>query len=151
MPYVSAMSVEERETFLGEARVGILAVDEPGRGPLAVPIWYRYLDGVIELGIDGRSLKARLLRSAGRATLTVQDEQPPYRYVSVEGPIEFVDRVRDVPEVAARYLGVELGDWYAARNPATPNTVVVVLTPAHWRTQDFGAGVRRAEAGSTGP
>lgn len=144
MPYESAMSVAEREAFLSEARVGILAVAEPDRGPLAVPIWYRVVDGVIELGIDGRSLKARLLRAAGRATLVVQDDAPPYRYVAVEGPIEFTDRVRDVPAVATRYLGAELGAWYAERNPATQNTAVVLLTPEHWRTQDFSSGVQRA-------
>jgi hypothetical protein len=146
VPYESAMSVQDRTAFLEEARVGILAIAEPDRGPLALPIWYRLVDGEIELGIDGRSLKARLLRAAGRATLTVQDESPPYRYVSVEGPIAFVDRERDVPTVAARYLGAELGAWYAEHNPATHNTVVVVLTPEHWRTQDFSAGVRDSGA-----
>jgi len=145
VPYESAMSVAERESFLAEARVAILSIDEPGRGPLALPIWYDVVDGKVELAIDGRSLKARLLRGAGRATLTIQDESPPYRYVSVEGPVEFTDKVRDTRAVASRYLGDELGAWYAERNPATHNTVVVALTPEHWRTQDFGSGVRAAE------
>jgi len=126
VPYESAMSVAERESFLAEARVAILSIDEPGRGPLALPIWYDVVD-------------------AGRATLTIQDESPPYRYVSVEGPVEFTDKVRDTRAVASRYLGDELGAWYAERNPATHNTVVVALTPEHWRTQDFGSGVRAAE------
>lgn len=131
------MSVSAREAFLAAVHVAVLSIDEPGRGPFAAPIWYRYVDGAIELGLDGRSKKAHLLRAAGRATLLVQDEEPPYKYVCVEGPVEFVDRERDVAAVATRYLGEEIGAWYTERNPATHNTVVVELHPEHWRTQDF--------------
>ena len=31
------MTRAEREAFLADTRVGILAVEQPGRGPLAVP------------------------------------------------------------------------------------------------------------------
>ncbi len=132
-----AMTKDEREAYLAEVHVGILAVDEPGRGPLALPVWYRYIDGAIEIGIDGQSLKAQLLRAAGRATLTVQSETPPYLYVSVQGPVVILDEQRDDFEVAGRYLGPELGKWYAETNPSTSQSVVVRLTPESWRTMDF--------------
>ncbi len=132
-----AMTKDEREAYLAEVHVGILAVDEPGRGPLALPVWYRYIDGAIEIGIDGQSLKAQLLRAAGRATLTVQTETPPYLYVSVQGPVVILDEQRDDFEVAGRYLGPELGKWYAETNPSTSQSVVVRLTPESWRTMDF--------------
>ena len=132
-----AMTREEREAFLTEVHVGVLAVDEPGRGPMALPIWYRYVDGVVEIGMHGSSLKARLLRDAGRATMTVQTETAPYQYVSVEGPVS-VDAVqRDDLEMASRYLGPELGKWYAEHNPSTEESVTVTLRPEHWRTHDF--------------
>ena len=132
-----AMTKDEREAFLADVHVGILAVDEAGRGPMALPIWYRYVDGVVEIGMNGGSLKARLLRAAGRATLTVQTETAPYQYVSVEGPVA-VDAVqRDDLEMASRYLGPELGRWYAEHNPSTNASVTVTLTPEHWRTHDF--------------
>ena len=73
------MTREEREAFLADVHIGILSVDEPGRGPTALPIWYLVEDGDVIIGIDGASLKARLLRAAGRATLTVQTETPPYK------------------------------------------------------------------------
>jgi len=133
-----AMTKEERAAFLADVHVGILAVDEADRGPMALPIWYRYVDGVVEIGMNGDSLKARLLRAAGRATLTVQTETAPYRYVSVEGPVT-VDAVqRDDLEMATRYLGPEIGAWYAEHNPSTAASVPVTLTPEHWRTHDFG-------------
>ena len=92
MPHRSSMSEAEREEFLSGVHVAVLAVEEPGRGPLALPIWYQYRAGTIEFGVDGGSRKAELLRAAGRATITVQDEAPPYRYVSAEGPVEIAPR-----------------------------------------------------------
>ncbi len=132
-----SMTFTEREAFLADVHVGVLAVDEPGRGPLAMPIWYIYEDGEVLIGMDGNSLKARLLRAAGRATMTVQTERPPYLYVSVEGPVVVTAIQRDDLEMATRYLGAELGAWYADNNPSTADSVLVRLTPEHWRTMDF--------------
>ena len=111
-----AMTTQEREAFLADVHVGILAVDEPG---------------------DGGSLKARLLRAAGRATLTVQTETPPYQYVCVEGPVTIEATQRDDLEMASRYLGPAMGKWYADTNPSTAQSVTAVLRPEHWRTFDF--------------
>lgn len=132
-----AMTKAEREEFLADLHVGLLAIDEPGRGPLNLPIWYLYRDGEVLIGMGGQSLKARLLRNAGRATLLVQTEDPPYKYVSVEGPVTVEAVQRDDLEMASRYLGPELGQWYADNNPSTAESVTVILRPEHWRTHDF--------------
>jgi nitroimidazol reductase NimA-like FMN-containing flavoprotein (pyridoxamine 5'-phosphate oxidase superfamily) len=133
-----SMTAAEREAFLAGVRVGILAVDEPGRGPLAVPVWYQYEDGRIRVGMDADSLKARLVRAAGRATFTVQTETAPYQYVSVEGPAVVEPATGDNLAVATRYLGPELGAWYAEQNPVTESSVIVTITPERWRTMDYG-------------
>jgi hypothetical protein len=133
-----AMTVAEREAFLADVRVGVLAVDRLGRGPLALPIWYVVEDGLVKLSIDRTTLKGRLLAEAERATLTVQDEAPPYKYAAVEGPVTLSDDLLDVQALASRYLGEELGAWYAQENPHGPEAVTVVLTPETWNTFDFG-------------
>lgn len=132
------MTPEEREAFLAGVHVGVLAIEEAGRGPLAVPIWYLYREGEVRMGMDGSSVKARLLAAAGRATLTVQNEAPPYQYVSVEGPVVVEDSPRDVLEMATRYLGPELGRWYADNSPSGDVAVLVRLVPERWRTKDYG-------------
>jgi nitroimidazol reductase NimA-like FMN-containing flavoprotein (pyridoxamine 5'-phosphate oxidase superfamily) len=133
-----SMTRGEREAFLADVHVGVLAVEQPGRGPLALPIWYLVEDGDVLIGMGGSSKKAELLRAAGRATLTVQTEDPPYKYASVEGPVAIEVHQRDDLEMASRYLGPELGRWYADHNPSTTESVVVRLTPEHWLTKDFG-------------
>jgi nitroimidazol reductase NimA-like FMN-containing flavoprotein (pyridoxamine 5'-phosphate oxidase superfamily) len=41
-----SMSAGEREAFLAEVHVGVLAVEGgPGRGPLVTPVWYSYRPG----------------------------------------------------------------------------------------------------------
>jgi nitroimidazol reductase NimA-like FMN-containing flavoprotein (pyridoxamine 5'-phosphate oxidase superfamily) len=134
-----AMSRAEREAFLADVHVGVLSVADAPRGPWSLPIWYVVAeDGTVEMRLEGGSKKARLLREAGRATLVAQTETPPYQYVSVEGPVELVPSERDVRAVADRYLGAELGAWYTAENPNTPDSMTARLTPEHWNTMDFG-------------
>lgn len=132
-----AMTEAERTAFLAEVHVGVLAVDEPARGPHALPIWYLYEAGDVLVGIDGTSRKAELLRAAGRATLTVQSEVAPYKYVSVEGPVSLEPAVHDELALAVRYLGLDLGAWYVEHNPRTAESLTIRLRPEHWRTFDF--------------
>lgn len=131
------MTRAEREAFLAEVHVGVLAVDEPGRAPHALPIWYLYVDGDLLIGIEGSSRKAALLRAAGRATVTAQSEAIPYKYVSVEGPVTLEPAYHDEIVLAARYLGDELAIWYVDNNPRTDDSVTIRLHPEHWRTFDF--------------
>jgi len=135
------MTVEERGAFLADVHVGILSIARSGKGPLALPIWYQYEDGDVVIGMGGSSLKAKLLRRAGRATMTVQTETPPYKYVMVEGPVVVLHEQRDDLAMASRYLGPALGKWYAENNPSTNESVIVRLKPEHWLTCDFGKGM----------
>jgi Pyridoxamine 5'-phosphate oxidase len=130
------MTEAEREEFLADLHVGIVAVDEPGRGPLSLPIWY-VMDGRdVVMRISEGSVKHRLLEAAGRATLTVQTETAPYKYVSVEGPIITGPATSDGLEMATRYLGPELGQWYVDNAPSE-DIVDARLRPEHWRSHDF--------------
>lgn len=132
------MSVEQREEFLAGVHVGILSIQRDGKGPLALPIWYQFEDGQVLVHMDGESVKAKLLRRHGRASLTVQDETPPYRYVMVEGPVTVAHEGRSVLSMAVRYLGDQLGRQYAEANPPTDQSVVARLTPERWLTTDYG-------------
>jgi len=137
MTETGAMTVAERVAFVAGVHVGVLAVDEAGRGPHALPIWYLYDDGEVLIGIDGSSRKAALLRAAGRASLTVQTETAPYQYVSIEGPVVLERAMHDELALATRYLGTELGAWYVEHNPRTDDSLTVRLRPEYWRTFDF--------------
>ncbi len=137
-----AMTKEEREAFLAEMHVGILSISDASRGPLTVPIWYSYCPGEeVRMVTGGSSRKARLLRAAGRASLCVQTETPPYKYVSVEGPVvvgEPPDPERDVRQMAHRYLGAQMGDMYLQMTEAArQQSILVRLRPQRWLSVDY--------------
>jgi hypothetical protein len=70
--------------------------------------------------LTGRwSRKAAAIRAAGRFSLCVQDDIPPYRYVSVEGPIVGEEEVDPAERLAMarRYLGDAGDDRYVTDNP----------------------------------
>lgn len=136
------MTGEEREAFLADVHVGVISVAEPGRGPLAAPIWYGYEPGGVLWVLTGpESRKGRLLAAAGRMTMVVQTETPPYKYVSVEGPIvaiEPADVERDARPMAHRYLGREMGDRYIdATRGEGEGSVRVSMRPERWLTVDY--------------
>ena len=138
------MTKQEREAFLAEVHVGVISIAEIGRGPLTVPIWYNYeAGGEIRIMTGRESRKGRLLAHAGRFSLCAQTESPPYKYVSVEGPIvstEAADIERDLRPLARRYLGKEGGDRYVeeTRNlPTHSDNVLIRMRPERWLTTDY--------------
>ena len=139
-----SMTKQEREAFLAGVHVGIISIADQGRGPLAVPIWYAYdAGGDLRIMTGRESQKGRLLARAGRFSLCVQTENPPYKYVSVEGPIistAAADIERDLRPLARRYLGEKIGDRYVeeTRNLPTHNdNVLIRMRPERWLTTDY--------------
>jgi hypothetical protein len=141
----SVMSVAGREEFLAGMRVGVLsaAVGKTGR-TLAVPVWYSYQPGGLVTVLTGRrSRKAGAIRAAGRFGLCVQDGSPPYRYVTVEGPVVSEEELGPAERLAMarRYLGSPGGDRYVADNPDPEReNVAFRMRPEHWLSQDQGTG-----------
>lgn len=134
------MTAEEREAFLSELHVGILAIADADRAPLTLPIWYGYQPGgEVEIITDSSSRKARLLAVAGRFSLCAQTEQAPYKYVSVEGPVSATrpaDLEQDLRPMAHRYLGTDLGDGYVAGSTIV-GQIVISMRPERWRSVDY--------------
>ncbi len=136
------MGAAERERFLAAVHVGVLSVAAgEGRGPLSVPVWYDYTPGGQVSVITGRnSRKGLAIRAAGRMSVCAQDENPPYRYVSVEGPV--VAEELDLDErlaMARRYLGTKGGDQYVASNPDSAGEMMMFrMSPGHWLAVDYG-------------
>lgn len=133
------MTSDEREKFLSDVRVGVIAVERGDRAPLSVPIWYGYRPGGdVLLWTESASLKHRLIKEAGRFAITAQDEQPPYRYVTAEGDVTGIDPAQDavVREIAIRYLGEAEGNAFTDQN-LTPTSVIIRMRPQRWLSFDY--------------
>ena len=138
-----SMSRTQREAFLTGTHVAVVSVADGERGPLTLPVWYRYEPGgAVCFVTGGTSRKLALIRKAGRVSLCVQTETAPYEYVVVEGPatIGQPDYERDIRAVALRYLGAEVGEMYlaiTAEQRAAEGEVLVSVRPERWLTADF--------------
>lgn len=136
-----SMTEREREEFLAGLHVGVLAVERSDGPPLAVPVWYGYEPGgAVEVLTSAGSLKGRLVTAAGRASLCAQQEELPYKYVTVEGPVEIEllgDRTHgEIEAMAIRYLGDEMGRAYAARGVAD-DEIRIRISSERWLSVDY--------------
>jgi nitroimidazol reductase NimA-like FMN-containing flavoprotein (pyridoxamine 5'-phosphate oxidase superfamily) len=135
------MSRTERDAFLMGRHVGVISIEDEGRGPISAPIWYDYTPQAGLWVITARdSRKGVALERAGRFSLVAQQEDMPYRYVSVEGPIverRPADTEKDRRPMAQRYFGVEFGNAYVDSDPGEGN-VLYRMQPERWLTVDYG-------------
>jgi nitroimidazol reductase NimA-like FMN-containing flavoprotein (pyridoxamine 5'-phosphate oxidase superfamily) len=136
-----ALSRSEAEKFLADLHVGVFSVSDDRRGPITVPLWYLYEPGGDILLVTPRtSRKIPLVQAIGRASFCVQDERPPFRYVSVEGPatVETVPTEPYVLQQAVRYLGRARGEAYTRQTADyRAEEVLVRIRPARWFSADF--------------
>ena len=141
------MTEQERQEFLAEPHVAVLSVARGGdRPPHTTPVWYGYLPGgniTFFTGTQGRrSRKAGHIEKAGVLSLTVQREEFPYRYVTVEGTVVGADRPPSAEQmlaVARRYLPEEQAQWFVKAELEYPASEFVLFTvrPDRWLTFDF--------------
>ena len=135
----TTMTRAEREAFLADLHVGVLAIPTED-APLTAPIWYDYEPGgEIWLLTGPESRKGRLLAEGMQVTLVAQQESLPYAYVSVTGTVSRITSpgAGDTLHMATRYLGEEMGRGYAEAN-ADGTSVRVSIRPERWLTVDYG-------------
>ena len=140
----TAMTQQEKEAFLAAVHVGVLSIPRDGQAPLTVPVWYSYEAGGEIWFVTGRtSRKGQLLAPGRPVSFCVQDEQPPYKYVTVEGTVTAVkpsETERDVRPLAYRYLGRERGDRYMETTGGAETreeNILVCIRPQRWLAVDY--------------
>ncbi len=139
----TTMTPEERREFLSLPLTAVISIPEPGRGPLAVPVWFYFdANGDICIWTGSQSRKGRLLRAAQRISVCVQEPRPPYKYVCAEGHfnLEPVQYERDVRPMALRYFGEQEGEKFLASiggAGGVAGDLLVRLHPDHWLSVDY--------------
>ncbi|MEO6457702.1 MAG: PPOX class F420-dependent oxidoreductase [Chloroflexia bacterium] len=131
MPDVT-ISPEVRDFLLTGTRTAKLAtVREDGR-PHVVPIWIQLDGNEIVFNTGKRSIKALNMQRDPRVCLCVDDEQPPFGFVLIEGTIHFSDEPDELltwaTRIGGRYMGEDLAEAYGKRN-SVPGEFLVRLAP----------------------
>ena len=115
----------------GTRTAKVAYVGKDGR-PLVAPVWFIVDGGQLVFNTGADTAKGRALVRDSRITLLIDDENPPFSFVQIQGtaslsedPAELLDTAT---RIAARYMGPDLAEQYGRRN-GVPGELVVRLTP----------------------
>lgn len=126
------MTDDERRAFLLHGtRTGKLATVRADGRPHVAPIWF-VLDGdtiVFNTGAD--TVKGKALARDPRVTICVDDEDPPFAFVIVEGVAELSDDVEEMlpwsTAIGGRYMGSVRAEAFGRRNAVEGELLVRVV------------------------
>ena len=112
------MGEQEREEFLKEANVAVLATVGRGERAHAAPIWYLYEDGVFIMSTGRGSQKHRNIERQPEVSLVVDRRTLPYYAATARGSAEIGPPLSEAERsrLAVRYLGEELAQAYLSRS-----------------------------------
>ena len=114
-------------------RTGKLAVVRKDGTPHVVPIWF-VLDGDDFVFTTGATTtKGYALRRDGHAAICIDDDRPPFAYVSAAGAVEISEDLDEMlvwaTRLGARYMGADAAEQFGRRN-AVAGELLVRLTPS---------------------
>ncbi len=125
---------DEAAAFLSEgtrtAKLAYVAAD--GR-PLVAPVWFIVDGGQLVFFNTGKTTaKGHALSRDPRVAICVDDQDPPFSFVQVQGTASLSEDPDELLElatrIAARYMGAERAEEFGRRN-GVPGELVVRVTP----------------------
>ncbi|MEU3688538.1 PPOX class F420-dependent oxidoreductase [Streptomyces narbonensis] len=118
---MTRMTEDQWRTFVSAGtRTGKLATVRDDGSPHVVPVWF-LLDGedfVFNTGKD--TVKGRNLSRDPRVSLCVDDDSPPFAYVTLSGRAELDEDPAELrhwaARIGARYMGEDRAEEFGERN-----------------------------------
>lgn len=145
MPHHHPMTDAEVLAFLGSEppHTGKLATVRADGRPHVAPIWFA-LDttaigpdspiGDIVFNTGADTVKGKALARDRRVALCVDDDRPPFSFVTIEGTATISEDLEEVAHWATvlggRYMGAAQAEQYGRRN-GVPDELVVRVRPTH--------------------
>jgi PPOX class probable F420-dependent enzyme len=130
---VHQMTQDETRAFLLEGtQTAALATVRPDGRPHVAPIWFTLDCDDLLFNTGENTVKGANLQRDGRVALMVDDEEPPFAFVSIEGDVSLSDDLDTMrywaTRIAARYMGEDQAEPYGKRN-AVPGELLVRVRP----------------------
>jgi PPOX class probable F420-dependent enzyme len=125
------MAKDQWQAFVSEGtRTGKLSTVRADGSPHVAPVWF-LLDGDDLVFLTGRdTVKGRNLARDCRVAICVDDERPPFDFVTLHGRAQLsedLDALRVwATRIAARYMGADRAQEYGDRNGVLGEVLVRV-------------------------
>lgn len=119
--------------FLSEGtRTGKLGYVASDGRPLIAPVWFIVDGGQLIFNTGRDTAKGRALARDPRVVICVDEQDPPFSFVQVQGVASTGEEPDDLLDTATRiggrYMGADRADEFGRRN-AVPGELVVRVTP----------------------
>ena len=127
------MTNEEYRSFmLDRARTAVLTTVRADGRPHAAPIWFDLDDDTLVFTTGESTMKGRNMRRDARVSLCIDEEEPPFHFVLIEGAADLTagdpDLLYWATRIGGRYMGVARANEYGRRN-AVEGELLVRVTP----------------------
>jgi PPOX class probable F420-dependent enzyme len=128
------MSEDEMWAFLDAdpPRPAVVATVRSDGRPHAVPVWYATDAHTLVFMTGEGTVKGRALRRDPWVAMCVDDDRPPFSFVSIEGDASVSDELTEVRRFATllggRYMGAARAEEFGARN-GVPGELLVRVHP----------------------
>ncbi|HWH11003.1 MAG TPA: PPOX class F420-dependent oxidoreductase [Solirubrobacteraceae bacterium] len=131
---------EWREFVTAGTRTGKLATTRRDGRPHVVPIWF-VLDGDdVVFNTGAESIKGRSLRRTGWASMCVDDDRPPFSFVTISGPVRISTDLEEMlayaTRIGGRYMGGELAEEFGRRNAVEGELLVRLAAESVFALRD---------------
>lgn len=139
---MTEMSIKEIKSFLKQGTfTGKLATVKEDGSPHVVPIWFVLVEdgnskgkiGEIILTTGSTSIKARNIQRDNRVSISIDDQIPPFSFVTVHGTAKIQnpkgnELLRCATKIAERYMGKGNAKKYGKVN-SSEGAVMVSIKP----------------------
>ena len=127
------MSRDEWRAFLlDEIRTAKVATTRADGSPHLAPVWFVRDGDDLVFTTDEHSVKGRTLQRDARVSICVDDERPPFAFVTLEGVAELSTDLaalrRFATAIGGRYMGADQAEGFGARN-GVPGELLVRVHP----------------------
>jgi PPOX class probable F420-dependent enzyme len=129
MPQITS---EHRHFLMDQVRTAKLALVRKDGRPHVSPVWFELDGDTIVFTTWHTTVKAVNIRRDGRVCLCVDDENPPFSYIQIEGTASLSSDSEELKDwstrIAGRYMGEALAESYGKRN-SVAGELLVRVTP----------------------
>jgi nitroimidazol reductase NimA-like FMN-containing flavoprotein (pyridoxamine 5'-phosphate oxidase superfamily) len=139
--YVKRSLVMNRENFLAQPRIAVLATVERDGAAYLTAIWFLWLDGAFLVPTAGESRKGKNAAARPRASILIDERGERFRGVFASGGLELIrgNRARTLNERIHRRYVTEQGmaEPQLGGLLAKGDDITIRLMPEWWRTWDL--------------
>ena len=127
------MTSDEAMAFIAaRPRTAKLATVKKDGSPHDVPIWVAVDGDQLVFNAGVRTAKGLAMKRDPRVSICVDDDQPPFSFVTIAGTVELTTDLDDMLKwatiIGGRYMGADRAEEYGRRN-AVEGEYLVRVTP----------------------